>query len=102
MTANPIAETITSLMPRAQAELTELVAFHSVADEAVAPRSECEAAAAWVAGALRDEGFQDVALLDTPTAPSRSTASCPARRTPPPCCCTRTTTSSRCWTSPRG
>ncbi|WP_371650627.1 MULTISPECIES: dipeptidase [unclassified Streptomyces] len=66
MTANPIAETITSLMPRAQAELTELVAFHSVADEAVAPRSECEAAAAWVAGALRDEGFQDVALLDTP------------------------------------
>ncbi|PKV84165.1 dipeptidase [Streptomyces sp. TLI_146] len=66
MTANPIAETVASLMPRAQAELTELVAFHSVADEAVAPRSECEAAAAWVAGALRDEGFQDVALLDTP------------------------------------
>ncbi|MEU1071450.1 MULTISPECIES: dipeptidase [unclassified Streptomyces] len=66
MTANPIAETVASLMPRAQAELTELVAFQSVADEAVAPRSECEAAAAWVAGALRDEGFQDVALLDTP------------------------------------
>ncbi|MGP9022255.1 dipeptidase [Streptomyces sp. BR1] len=66
MTANPIAETVASLMPRAQAELTELVAFHSVADEAVAPRSECEAAAAWVAGALRAEGFQDVALLDTP------------------------------------
>lgn len=66
MTANPIAETVASLMPRARAELTELVAFHSVADEAVAPRSECEAAAAWVAGALRDEGFQDVALLDTP------------------------------------
>ncbi|MEU4348947.1 dipeptidase [Streptomyces sp. NPDC023838] len=66
MTVNPIAETVASLMPRAQAELTELVAFRSVADEAVAPRSECEAAAAWVAGALRDEGFQDVALLDTP------------------------------------
>ncbi|GAA0583356.1 dipeptidase [Streptomyces crystallinus] len=66
MTANPIAETVASLMPRAQAELTELVAFQSVADEAVAPRSECEAAATWVAGALRDEGFQDVALLDTP------------------------------------
>ncbi|MFG2143493.1 dipeptidase [Streptomyces sp. NPDC048696] len=66
MTANPIAETVASLMPRAQAELTELVAFQSVADEAVAPRSECEAAAAWVAGALRAEGFQDVALLDTP------------------------------------
>ncbi|MFF3457544.1 dipeptidase [Streptomyces sp. NPDC002730] len=66
MTVNPIAETIASLMPRAQAELTELVAFQSVADEAVAPKSECEAAANWVAGALRAEGFQDVALLDTP------------------------------------
>lgn len=66
MTANPIAETVRSLMPRAKAELTELVAFESVADEAVAPRSECEAAANWVADALRAEDFQDVALLDTP------------------------------------
>ncbi|MEU8518942.1 dipeptidase [Streptomyces sp. NPDC048577] len=66
MTANPIAETVAGLMPRAQAELAELVAFESVADEAVAPRSECEAAANWVAEALRAEDFQDVALLDTP------------------------------------
>ncbi|MFE0777081.1 dipeptidase [Streptomyces sp. NPDC058861] len=66
MTANPIAETVRSLMPRARAELTELVAFESVADENVAPRSECEAAANWVADALRAEGFRDVALLDTP------------------------------------
>ncbi|MER7620988.1 dipeptidase [Streptomyces sp. NPDC126503] len=66
MTSHPIAETVRSLMPRAKAELAELVAFESVADEAVAPRSECEAAANWVAGALRAEGFEDVALLDTP------------------------------------
>ncbi|MGW3560888.1 M20/M25/M40 family metallo-hydrolase [Streptomyces sp. NPDC000963] len=66
MTSNPIAETVRSLMPRARAELTELVAFESVADENVAPRSECEAAANWVANALRAEDFQDVALLDTP------------------------------------
>ncbi|MFF0752482.1 dipeptidase [Streptomyces sp. NPDC004267] len=66
MTANPIAETVASLMPRAKAELTELVAFQSVADEAVAPRTECEAAANWVADALRAEDFQDVSLLDTP------------------------------------
>ncbi|MET9375920.1 dipeptidase [Streptomyces sp. NPDC002992] len=66
MTANPIAETVAGLMPRAKAELAELVAFESVADEAVAPRSECEAAANWVADALRAEAFQDVALLDTP------------------------------------
>ncbi|MFE9552020.1 dipeptidase [Streptomyces sp. NPDC006692] len=66
MTASPIAETVAALMPRAKVELAELVAFQSVADEAVAPKSECEAAANWVADALRTEGFQDVALLDTP------------------------------------
>ncbi|MFI5757180.1 dipeptidase [Streptomyces sp. NPDC051569] len=66
MTAHPISETVASLMPRARAELTELVAFRSVADPAQFPRSECEGAAAWVADALRAEGFQDVAALDTP------------------------------------
>ncbi|MFF7882531.1 dipeptidase [Streptomyces sp. NPDC007896] len=66
MSSNPVAETVTSLMPRAQAELTELVAFKSVADFDQFPRSESEGAANWVADALRAEGFQDVALLDTP------------------------------------
>ncbi|MGW7285534.1 M20/M25/M40 family metallo-hydrolase [Streptomyces sp. NPDC054847] len=66
MTAVPIAETVASLLPRAKAELAELVAFQSVADPAQFPKSECEAAAAWVAGALTAEGFTDVALLDTP------------------------------------
>ncbi|MFD7515970.1 dipeptidase [Streptomyces niveus] len=66
MSVSPIAETVASLMPRARAELAELVAFRSVADPAQFPRSECEAAAAWVADALRAEGFQDVAALDTP------------------------------------
>ncbi|MYW98943.1 MULTISPECIES: dipeptidase [unclassified Streptomyces] len=66
MTARPIPETVASLMPRAREELAELVAFQSVADPAVFPRSECEGAADWVADALRAEGFTDVALLDTP------------------------------------
>jgi acetylornithine deacetylase/succinyl-diaminopimelate desuccinylase-like protein len=66
MSSNPVAETVASLMPRAQAELTELVAFKSVADFDQFPRSESEGAANWVADALRTEGFQDVALLDTP------------------------------------
>lgn len=66
MTADPIAETVASLLPRAKAELTELVAFQSVADPAQFPKSECEAAANWVADALRAEDFQDVAVLDTP------------------------------------
>ncbi|GAA0478715.1 dipeptidase [Streptomyces stramineus] len=61
-----LAATVAALQSRAKAELTELVAFMSVADEAQFPKSECEAAAGWVAGALRAEGFEDVALLDTP------------------------------------
>ncbi|MEU1306748.1 dipeptidase [Streptomyces shenzhenensis] len=66
MSSNPVAETVASLLPRAQAELAELVAFRSVADFDQFPKSESEGAAAWVADALRAEGFQDVALLDTP------------------------------------
>ncbi|WP_432150164.1 dipeptidase [Streptomyces sp. bgisy029] len=66
MTARPISDTVASLMPRAREELAELVAFQSVADPAVFPKSECEAAANWVADALRAEDFTDIALLDTP------------------------------------
>ncbi|MFB8129270.1 dipeptidase [Streptomyces mirabilis] len=66
MSSNPVAETVASLMPGAQVELAELVAFKSVADFDQYPRSESEGAANWIAGALRAEGFQDVALLDTP------------------------------------
>ncbi|OUD02141.1 dipeptidase [Streptomyces swartbergensis] len=66
MSPHPVAETVASLMPRAKEELTELVAFRSVADFDQFPRSESEGAARWVADALAAEGFQDVALLDTP------------------------------------
>ncbi|MGW2566367.1 M20/M25/M40 family metallo-hydrolase [Streptomyces sp. NPDC001537] len=66
MSSNPVAETVASLIPRAQAELAELVAFKSVADFDQFPRSESEGAANWIADALTAEGFQDVALLDTP------------------------------------
>ncbi|MFE9705279.1 dipeptidase [Streptomyces sp. NPDC005930] len=66
MSPNPVAETVASLMPRAKEELAALVAFRSVADFDQFPRSESEGAADWIATALRAEGFQDVALLDTP------------------------------------
>jgi acetylornithine deacetylase/succinyl-diaminopimelate desuccinylase-like protein len=66
MSSHPVAETVASLMPRARAELAELVAFRSVADFEQYPRSESEGAARWIADALRAEGFTDVALLDTP------------------------------------
>lgn len=61
-----VSAAVSALMPRARGELAELVAFRSVADPEQFPRSESEGAAAWVADALRAEGFQDVALLDTP------------------------------------
>jgi acetylornithine deacetylase/succinyl-diaminopimelate desuccinylase-like protein len=61
-----LAGTVASLMPRARAELAELVAYRSVADPRQFPKSECEKAARWVADALDAEGFQDVAVLDTP------------------------------------
>ncbi|MFF1280559.1 dipeptidase [Streptomyces sp. NPDC058299] len=66
MSSNPVAETVASLLPRAKEELAELVAFRSVADFAQFPESESEAAAHWIAEALRAEGFADIALLDTP------------------------------------
>ncbi|NGO79834.1 dipeptidase [Streptomyces sp. YC504] len=70
MSPNPaherIAETIAALLPKAKQELAELVAYRSVADFEQFPKSESEAAANWVADALRTEGFTDVALLDTP------------------------------------
>ncbi|WP_446034478.1 M20/M25/M40 family metallo-hydrolase [Streptomyces olivaceus] len=66
MSSNPVAETVASLMPRAKEELAALVAFRSVADFEQFPRSESVGAAEWTAAALRAEGFQDVALLDTP------------------------------------
>ncbi|MFH9734350.1 dipeptidase [Streptomyces sp. NPDC017260] len=53
-------------MPWARAALAELVAFRSVADPERFPVAGCEAAAAWVADALRAAGFAEVALLDTP------------------------------------
>ncbi|MEU6384001.1 dipeptidase [Streptomyces bauhiniae] len=66
MSSNPVAETVASLMPRAKAELAELVAFRSVADFEQFPKSESEGAANWIVDALTAEGFTDVALLDTP------------------------------------
>jgi acetylornithine deacetylase/succinyl-diaminopimelate desuccinylase-like protein len=61
-----LSATVAGLLPRARTELAELVAFRSVADPEQFPRAECEAAAGWIADALRAEGFGDVAVLDTP------------------------------------
>ncbi|MEW1913909.1 dipeptidase [Kitasatospora sp. NPDC085895] len=66
MTQQHLAAAVRSLMPRAKADLAELVAFPSVADPRQFPVEECEKAARWVADALAAEGLTGVRLLDTP------------------------------------
>ncbi|GAA2151757.1 dipeptidase [Kitasatospora kazusensis] len=66
MTQQPLAAAVRSLMPRAKADLAELVAFPSVADPRQFPVEECEKAARWVADAFAAEGLTGVQVLDTP------------------------------------
>ncbi|KRV48231.1 beta-Ala-His dipeptidase [Wenjunlia vitaminophila] len=66
MSNSPLADAVQAALPRARAELAELVSFASVADPRLLPSQECDRAARWVADALRAEGMRDVALLDTP------------------------------------
>lgn len=61
-----VAASVAAALPRARAELAELVAFRSVADPAQFPPEECRAAARWVADALRAEGFAEVRVVETP------------------------------------
>lgn len=57
---------IAALMPRAKADLTELVAIPSVADPRQYPPEECRKAAQWVADAFAEAGLGDVRLAETP------------------------------------
>ncbi|WP_329353516.1 dipeptidase [Streptomyces sp. NBC_01261] len=61
-----LASRIAGLMPRAQADLTELVAIPSVADPRQYPPEECHKAARWVADAFTEAGLRDVHLAETP------------------------------------
>ena len=61
-----LADRIAALMPRAQADLTELVSIPSVADPRQYPPEECKRAAQWVADAFTEAGLQDVRLAETP------------------------------------
>jgi acetylornithine deacetylase/succinyl-diaminopimelate desuccinylase-like protein len=61
-----LAESVAALMGRARADLTALVSYRSVADPRLFPPSESVKAARWIAEELGRDGFQDVALLDTP------------------------------------
>ncbi|MBJ7458898.1 MAG: dipeptidase [Thermoleophilaceae bacterium] len=61
-----LTQRISSLMPRAESDLGELVAFRSVANTAVEPADECEKAAEWVAVAFAAAGAIDVTANVTP------------------------------------
>jgi acetylornithine deacetylase/succinyl-diaminopimelate desuccinylase-like protein len=60
-----VQDRVAELMPRARAELAELVAMKSVADPRQFPAEECQRAAQWVLDAFREVGFADVALRET-------------------------------------
>ncbi|MGV8874616.1 MAG: dipeptidase [Rhodococcus sp. (in: high G+C Gram-positive bacteria)] len=60
-----VRSAIESAMPRAKAELAELVRFTSVHDPRQFPVEECIGAAHWVQRAFVDAGIPDVQLIET-------------------------------------
>ncbi|HET9139595.1 dipeptidase [Actinophytocola sp.] len=58
--------TVASLMEQARTDLTELVAFRSVADAQLEPPEECEKAAQWLVEKLVELGFSDATAARTP------------------------------------
>ncbi|WP_035804862.1 dipeptidase [Kitasatospora mediocidica] len=64
--AADLAGRVAALMPRATADLAELVAMPSVADPRQYPPEHCRRTAEWVAQAFTDAGLQDVRLVLTP------------------------------------
>ncbi|MCE4267433.1 dipeptidase [Rhodococcus globerulus] len=63
--AEQLRAAVRELMPRAHEDLTRLVALRSVADARQFPPEECAAAAAWVVGAFREQGFADAEAVET-------------------------------------
>jgi len=65
MSSDALRTKVHELMPRAKADLTELVAFRSVADPQQQPPQECQKAADWVVRAFTEVGLQDVTSSPT-------------------------------------
>ncbi|MEU8527383.1 MULTISPECIES: dipeptidase [Streptomyces] len=61
-----LREAVRALMPRAKADLTELVAMRSVADPRQFPPEECAKAADFLVGAFTDAGLRDMRRVTTP------------------------------------
>ena len=65
MPTDDLRDAVHGLMPRAKDDLSELVAFRSVADPKQYPAEECTRAAQWVVDAFSDVGLQDVTASPT-------------------------------------
>jgi cysteinylglycine-S-conjugate dipeptidase len=65
MPPDDLRDAIHELMPRAKDDLSELVAFKSVADPKQYPAEECTRAAQWVVDAFAEVGLQDVTASPT-------------------------------------
>lgn len=61
-----LREAVRALMPRAKADLTELVAMRSVADPRQFPPEECAKAADFLVEAFTDAGLRDMRRVTTP------------------------------------
>jgi cysteinylglycine-S-conjugate dipeptidase len=66
MPNDDLREAVRGLMGRAKDDLSELVAFQSVADPKQYPAEECQKAAQWVVDKFAEAGLQDVAMSPTP------------------------------------
>ena len=66
MSGDDLKSRIAGLMPRAKADLAELVAIPSVADPRQYPPERCREAAEWLVAAFTEAGLSDVRLELTP------------------------------------
>jgi len=66
MSTEALRDKIKALMPRAQRDLAQMVAFRSVHDAAQFPPAECAGMVEWLLTAFTDAGLQDVRGYDTP------------------------------------
>jgi acetylornithine deacetylase/succinyl-diaminopimelate desuccinylase-like protein len=70
---------VRALMPRARADLADLVAIPTLFDPKAGPSADCARAAGLVADALRDAGLPDVRLVETPDGSTAVIGHRPAR-----------------------
>ncbi|MYR07910.1 M20/M25/M40 family metallo-hydrolase [Gordonia sp. SID5947] len=65
MSDEALRDRVHDLMPRAQADLTEMVGFRSVHDAAQSPPEECDKMVDWLLEAFSSVGLADVAAHET-------------------------------------